>query len=65
MALSESAGRLREMIEQAIEDQRITRKEMDLIIQIASEDGHIDPQEQSLLEQLNNMIDNREVRIVP
>ena len=65
MALSKSAGRLREMIEQAIEDHRITRKEMDLIIHIATEDGHIDPQEQSLLDQLNDMIDNREVKIVP
>ncbi|MDF1570617.1 MAG: hypothetical protein P1P82_03260 [Bacteroidales bacterium] len=65
MALSESAARLREMIEKAIEDHRITRKEMDLIIHIATEDGHIDPQEQSLLEQLNDMIENREVKIVP
>jgi tellurite resistance protein len=65
MAYSESAGRLREMIEKAIEDQRITRKEMDMIIHIATEDGHIDSQEQSLLEQLNDMIDHREVKIVP
>jgi tellurite resistance protein len=65
MAYSESAGRLREMIEKAIEDHRITRKEMDMIIHIATEDGHIDPQEQSLLEQLNDMIDHREVKIVP
>ncbi len=65
MAYSESAGRLKEMIEKAIEDHRITRKEMDLIIHIATEDGHIDPQEQSLLEQLNDMINNREVKIVP
>ena len=65
MAYSESAGRLKEMIEKAIEDHRITRKEMDMIIHIATEDGHIDPQEQSLLEQLNDMIDNREVKIVP
>ncbi len=65
MAYSESAGRLKEMIEKAIEDHRITRKEMDLIIHIATEDGHIDAQEQSLLEQLNDMIDHREVKIVP
>lgn len=65
MALSEGAARLREMIEKAIEDHRITRKEMDLIIHIATEDGHIDPQEQSLLDQLNDMIDHREVKIVP
>lgn len=65
MAYSESAGRLKEMIEKAIEDHRITRKEMDMIIHIATEDGHIDPQEQALLEQLNDMIDQREVKIVP
>lgn len=65
MAYSESAGRLKEMIEKAIEDHRITRKEMDLIIHIATEDGHIDAQEQALLEQLNDMIDHREVKIVP
>ena len=65
MALSKSAGRLREMIEQAIEDHKITRKEMDLIIHIATEDGHVDSQEQSLLELLNDMIENREVKIVP
>lgn len=53
------------MIENAIEDHKITRKEMDLIIHIASEDGHIDAQEQSLLDQLNEMIENRDVRIVP
>lgn len=53
------------MIEKAIEDHRITRKEMDMIIHIATEDGHIDPQEQALLEQLNDMIDQREVKIVP
>ncbi len=65
MALNKSAERLREVIEKAIEDHKITRKEMDMIIHIASEDGHIDSQEQSLLDLLNEMIENRDVRIVP
>ncbi|MBN2699485.1 MAG: hypothetical protein JXR52_11730 [Bacteroidales bacterium] len=64
MPYSESAGRLKEMIIKAIEDHVITRTELDAIIAIATEDGHIDPQEQSLLNQLQEMIGNREVRIV-
>lgn len=63
MALSRSAAKLREMIEKAIEDHEITRAEMDMIIHIAMEDGHIDKQEQSLLEQLQDMIENKEVKI--
>jgi len=65
MAISKSAGRLREIIETAIEDHEITRHEMELIMEMAGEDGHIDSQEQSLLNLLNEMIENREVRIVP
>ena len=63
MALSESAGRLRNMIEKAIEDHEISRAEMDMIVNIATEDGHVDPQEASLLEELQNMIENKEVKI--
>ncbi|MGW8317098.1 MAG: hypothetical protein ACWGNV_15985 [Bacteroidales bacterium] len=62
--ISDSARRLKEMIENAIEDHRITRDEMDLILTIATEDGHIDPFEQALLNQLQEMIENKEVRIV-
>ena len=65
MAYSESAGRLKLMIEKAIDDHKITRAEMDKIISIAGEDGHIDKQEQALLDQLQNMIESREVKIVP
>ena len=64
MEYSESAGRLREMIEKAIDDQKITRAEMDNILNIATEDGHIDPQEQTLLNQLQEMIENRTVKYV-
>ena len=65
MAYSESAERLKAVIEKAIDDHKITRAEMDEIINIAAEDGHIDPQEQALLNQLQNMIEDKSVRIIP
>ena len=64
MKYSESAGRARKMIEIAIEDQKITRAEMDMILNIVTEDGHIDPHEQALLNQLQEMIENRSVKFV-
>jgi len=65
MTLSDSAERLKIMIEKAIEDHKITRAEMDKIIFIATEDSHIDPQEQALLNQLQEMIENKVVKIIP
>ena len=65
MVYSESAGRLKEKIEKAIEDHVITRYEMDAIISIAGEDGHIDSQEQALLNQLQDLIENKSVKIIP
>jgi hypothetical protein len=62
--ISESARRLKLMIERAIADQRITRDEMDEILAIATEDSHIDPHEQALLNQLQEMIENKMVKIV-
>jgi tellurite resistance protein len=64
MAYSESAQKLRIMIEKAIEDQKITREEMDSIIHIATEDGHIDSHEQALLNQLQEMIENKSVKFI-
>ncbi|MEA3463188.1 MAG: hypothetical protein U9R49_14990 [Bacteroidota bacterium] len=64
MKVSESAGRLRKMIEKAIEDEKITRAEMDTIVQLATEDGHIDPHERALLNQLQEMIENKTVRYI-
>ncbi len=65
MILSNSAERLKGMIEQAIDDHKITRAEMDKIIAIATEDSHIDSQEQALLNQLQEMIENKVVKIIP
>jgi hypothetical protein len=62
--ISESAKRLKVMIEKAIEDHRITRDEMDTILAIATEDSHIDRHEQALLNQLQEMIENKVVKIV-
>ncbi len=64
MKISESASRLKKMIEKAIEDHEITRDEYDSILNIATEDGHIDKQEQILLEQLQEMIENKTVKLV-
>jgi hypothetical protein len=62
MALSESGERLRLAIIKAIDDHIITPEEYDEILNIAMEDGHIDPQERALLAQLQQMIENKEVR---
>lgn len=62
--VSESSLRLREAIEKAIEDHKITRDEYDRILNIATEDGHIDSHERALLQQLQQMIEEKEVRFV-
>jgi len=62
--ISDSARRLKELIEKAIADHRITRDEMDAILAIATEDSHIDPHEQILLNQLQEMIENKVVKVV-
>lgn len=65
MAYSSGAKKLREVIEKAIEDHTITRAEMDRIIHVATEDEHIDKQEQALLDLLQQMIENKEIKIKP
>lgn len=62
--VSDSSLRLREKIEKAIEDERITREEYDEIIHIATEDGVIDKHEQALLSELQQMIEERVVRFI-
>ena len=65
MPISESAARLKVVIEKAIEDHQITRAEMDMILHIATEDSHIDRHEQALLEELQEMIETKAVKIIP
>ena len=64
MSISESAARLKIIIEQAIEDHKITRAELDQILNIASEDSHIDRHEKALLEELQEMIESKAVKVV-
>jgi hypothetical protein len=65
MPISESSRILKKMIEKAIEDHRITRAEMDAILAIATEDHYIDRYEQALLDQLQEMIENKSVKVIP
>ena len=62
--VSDSSLRLREMIEKAIEDHEITRDEYDKIIHIATEDGVIDRHEKALLNELQQMIEDKMVKFV-
>lgn len=64
MPLSESADKLRKMINKAIDDEKITRAEMNAIIALATEDGHIDSQERALLNQLQTMIEDKVVKYI-
>ena len=65
MKVSDSAHQLKDMIIKAIEDHKITREEYDQIIFLATEDGHIDPHERVLLEQLQELISNKSVIFSP
>ena len=65
MVYSKNAGKLRVLIEKAIEDHLITRAEFDAIMAMALDDGHIDAHEQTLLEQLQEMIENKTVKLIP
>ncbi len=62
MALTKSNKRLRELINKAIEDHKITIEEYDEILDISFEDGLIDSQEQAMLTELQKMIENKEIR---
>lgn len=59
------AVELKNAIEKAIEDLVVTRAEYDHILHIANEDHHISKMEKVLLEQLNEMIDTKHVKMVP
>ena len=63
MSYSEDAKRLREMIDRAIDDEKITPEELDNIHSLATEDGHIDRHEQALLDQLHLMIADKSVKV--
>jgi hypothetical protein len=63
MKKSASADKLRSIIEKAIDDHVITRDEYDLILHTAAEDGHVDREELALLEQLQDMVEHKIVKL--
>jgi hypothetical protein len=65
MKLSDGAKKLRIIIEKAMDDHKISKAEYELIIQIATEDGQIDRQEQALMRELEQMIADKTVKLVP
>jgi hypothetical protein len=65
MKLSEGAKDLRKIIEKAIEDHKISKAEYDMIIHQATMDGDIDRQEQALLSELQEMIADKTIKLVP
>ena len=61
---SKSAGKLKELINQAVSDLEITPTEYQQIMDMAHEDGHIDKEEKALLEQFHQMIGNGTIKRV-
>jgi hypothetical protein len=59
-----SGKRLSDLIKKAIDDGVLTTKEYDEILAMANEDMQIDAEERVLLDQLQNMIDDKSVRRV-
>jgi hypothetical protein len=65
MKISDSAILLRKLIDKAIEDHKLTRSDYDMILHQATKDSHIDPHEQALLNQLQEMIEDKTIKLVP
>jgi len=65
MKISPNVQNLRKMIEHAIEDHIITRSEYEKIIHMALDDAQFDSQERTLIRELQDMIDNKTIRLVP
>jgi hypothetical protein len=65
MKISSSAHTLRQLIEKAIEDHQLTKSEYERIIYQATNDGNIDNQEKALLSQLQDLIEDKSVKLVP
>ena len=63
--ISDSAHRMREIIDQAIADGEISRSDYDEVINIAGEDNHTDNHEKALLKELHDLVYNKEIKIKP
>ena len=65
MKLSQESKKLRQLIDKAIEDHKISKAEYEMIIHQATEDGNTDRQEQILLRELQNMIADKTIKLIP
>ncbi len=63
--MGDEASKLREIMERAIADLKITTTEYEAIMNQADADGVIDNEERALLKQLNEMISNKTIERVP
>ncbi|MBI5551575.1 MAG: hypothetical protein HY911_08710 [Desulfobacterales bacterium] len=61
---SQSAGKLMELINHAIQDCEITPKEYNEIMDLAHADSHLDKEEKALLSQFQEMISNGTIKRV-
>ena len=64
MKISDSAVKMRTIIDNAIAEHQIKRSDYDFIIHLATKDAHIDPHERALLTQLHEMLDDKEIKII-
>ncbi len=62
---SKSAEKLQAMITKAIDDHQLSQTERATIMMLADEDGVIDAQERRLLAQLQDLIENGSVKVIP
>jgi hypothetical protein len=62
--VSPSAQEIRELLDEAIKSGEITRNGYDKIVHIATADNVIDSQEKVLLAQLNDLLENKDIKIV-
>ena len=62
--VSKSALALREKIDKAIHDHEITHEEYEEIMAIALEDGVLDRHEKVLLQELQFMIEHKDIKFV-
>jgi len=64
-ASGDSGKRISDIIKHAIEDGVITTSEYEKILAIADEDHHIDAQERSQLQELQELLANKTIRRIP
>ncbi len=65
MKSAPNSSKLSKMIKKAIEDCELTNSEYDEILALANEDGVVDKYEQTLLNQLQEMLSNKTIKRVP